>query len=147
MNARLQALVADSDRGSVSVFVAISMLGLLVLVGLVADGGAKLRATQRADAVAAEAARAGGQALDLPAAVTGQHDRVDRAVAVRAAEAYLATVGATGSVTVSGDRTHVEVTVTDTAPTAFLGLLGIEQLTVTGSASATLVDSTGEGAP
>lgn len=147
MNARLQTLFADSDRGSVSVFVAISMLGLLVLVGLVADGGAKLRATQRADAVAAEAARAGGQALDLPAAVAGQHDRVDRAVAVRAAEAYLAAAGATGSVTVSSDRTHVVVTVTDSAPTAFLGLLGIDQVTVTGSASAMLVDSTRGGAP
>ncbi|NTW38830.1 MAG: hypothetical protein HGA44_02910 [Cellulomonadaceae bacterium] len=137
----------DAEAGSVTVFVAISTLGLLLLIGLVADGGAKLRATQRADATAAEAARAGGQALDLAAAVAGTHDRVDRAVATSAAQAYLDTAGATGTVTVSDDRTRLLVTVQDTAPTAFLGLIGINQLTVTGTAQAALVDGTTGGGP
>lgn len=137
----------DAEAGSVTVFVAISTLGLLLLVGLVADGGAKLRATQRADATAAEAARAGGQALDLAAAVAGTHDRVDRAVATRAAQAYLDAVGATGTVTISEDRTRLLVIVQDTAPTAFLGLIGINQVTVTGSAQAVLVDGTTGGGP
>ena len=62
---RLRArLRTDPEKGSVTVFFAISVLGLLLLIGLVADGGAKLRATQQAAATAAEAARAGGQALD-----------------------------------------------------------------------------------
>ena len=128
-------------------FVAISVLGLLLLVGLVADGGAKLRATQRADATAAEAARAGGQALDLADAVAGTPDRVDRAVAIRAAQAYLDAAGAVGTVAVSDDRTRLLVTVQATAPTAFLGLIGINQVSATGSAQATLVDGITRGAP
>lgn len=130
---------ADPDRGSVTVFFAISMLGLLLLIGLVADGGAKLRATQQAAATAAEAARAGGEALDTVEAAGGNTGHVDRAYAVQAAQAYLAKAGATGTVTVSADRTRLTVTVTKTAPTAFLSLVGISDLTVTAQAQAVLV--------
>jgi len=130
----------DPEAGSVTVFFAVSMVGLLILIGLVTDGGAKLRATQRADAVAAEAARAGGQALDLPDAVSGTDNRVDRAAAIRAAQSYLRGAGETGTVTVSADRTHLVVTVTDSARTVFLGLIGINHLSITGSAQAELVD-------
>jgi len=137
----------DPDRGSVTVFFAISMLGLLVLIGLVADGGAKLRAVQAAHATAAEAARAGGQELSLPDAAAGTAYRVDPAAAVRAAEHYLAVAGATGTVAVSGDRTRLTVTVNDTAPTAFLSLIGINELSVNASASAVLVGAITGGAP
>lgn len=129
----------DRDRGSVTVFLAITMVGLLVLLGLVADGGAKLRATQRAEAVASEAARAGGQALDLPAATAGHPTRVDRTAAVAAARDYLAAAGATGTVAASNDRTRLTVTVTSTAPTVFLSLIGISILTSTATAHAVLV--------
>lgn len=137
----------DPEAGSVTVFFAVSMLGLLILIGLVTDGGARLRATQRADAFAAEAARAGGQALDLPDAVGGNDNRVDRAAAIRAARAYLRAAGETGTVIVSADRTHLVVTVTDSAPTVFLGLIGINHLSVTGSAQAELVDGITGGTP
>ena len=130
---------SDRQAGSVTVFVAITMVGLLVLCGLVADGGVKLRATQRADAVAAEVARAGGQALDLPAAVDGAQVRVDRLAAVNAATAYLTATRESGSVTVGADGTTLDVTVTTTSPTAFLALIGISTLTVTGHGRARLV--------
>jgi hypothetical protein len=72
LRARIRRAVStDPEAGSVTLFVAITVVGLLVLCGLVADGGVKLRATQRVDSVAAEAARAGGQALDVPSAVEG----------------------------------------------------------------------------
>jgi Flp pilus assembly protein TadG len=132
-------LRSDPERGSVTVFFAIIMLGLLLLIGLVADGGAKLRATQQAAATAAEAARAGGQALDTAAAAGGDTSRVDRALAIQAAQDYLTAAGATGTVTVSDDRTRLTVTVTRTASTAFLSLIGIESLTVTARADAVLV--------
>ena len=134
-----QAAGPDRQVGSVTVFVAITMAGLLVLCGLVADGGVKLRAIQRADAVAAEAARAGGQALDLPAAVDGTQVRVDRLAAVNAATAYLAATRQSGSVTVGVDGTTLDVTVTTPSPTVFLGLIGIPTLTVTGHGRARLV--------
>ena len=144
---RLRArLRTDPERGSVTVFFAISVLGLLLLIGLVADGGAKLRATQRAAATAAEAARAGGQALDTAAAAGGEISRVDRTLAVQAAQNYLTAAGATGTVAVSDDRTRLTVTVTRTAPTAFLSLIGITQLTVTARAEVVLVGAvTGGG--
>ena len=72
-----------------TVFLAITVVGLLVLIGLITDGGAKLRAAQRADQVAAEAARAAGQAIDQPALVSGGTARVDRVAAIAAASAYL----------------------------------------------------------
>jgi uroporphyrinogen-III synthase len=40
------------------------------VVGLVVDGGVKIRAVQRADTLAAEARRAGGQAIRVPLAIT-----------------------------------------------------------------------------
>lgn len=136
----------DPDRGSVTVFFAITAVGMLLLLGLVADGGAKLRATQHATTVAAEAARAGGQALDTAAATAGTTGHVDRTQALQAAQHYLTAAGATGTVAVSADRTRLTVTVTRTAPTAFLSLIGIDQLTVTGHAQAVLVGSiTGGG--
>ena len=139
-------LRTDPERGSVTVFFAISVLGLLLLIGLVADGGVKLRATQQAAATAAEAARAGGQALDTAAAAAGESGRVDRALAVQAAQDYLTAAGATGTVIVSDDRTRLTVIVTRTAPTAFLSLIGIDQLTVTADAQAVLVGAvTGGG--
>lgn len=139
--------VADPEAGSVTVFVAISVLGLLLLIGLVADGGAKLRATQRTDSVAAEAARAGGQALDVPGAIAGSGTRVDRALAVSAATTFLRQSGHTGTVTVSDDRALLVVTVTDTAPTAFLSLIGISTLTVTGHGEARLIEDITGGGP
>jgi hypothetical protein len=145
MRRRLQH--PDADAGSVTVFFAVSMLGLLLLIGLVADGGAKLRATQRADAVAAEAARAGGQALDLSQAVTGTDTQVDPAAAIRAAQDYLNATHVTGTVTVSADRAHLLVTVNQSAPTTFLGLIGIDSLPVTGHAQAQLVDGITGGTP
>jgi len=136
----------DHEAGSVTVFFAITVLGILILCGLVVDGGAKLRAVQHADRIATEAARAAGQAAD-PAALAGGEARVDRQAAVDAATAFLATAGATGTATVPADGTVVEVTVTTTAPTVFLGLIGIPAFTVTGHGRATLVHGVTGGGP
>ena len=79
---------AHRERGAISVFLAVLVPGLLLIIGLAVDGGAKVAATQRANAIADEAARAGGQALDVSAALAGQV-RVDPAAAVAAAQDYL----------------------------------------------------------
>ncbi len=136
----------DPEAGSVTVFVAITALGILILCGLVVDGGAKLRAVQQADRIATEAARAAGQALD-PAALAGGHAALDRQGAVDAATAFLAATQTTGTATIAPDGTTVEVTVTSTAPTAFLALIGIGAITVTGHGQATLVHGVTGGVP
>ena len=95
---------------------------------------------------ATEAARAGGQALDTAAAAGGTTGYVEPAAAIRAAQDYLTATGATGTVTISADRTRLTVTVTRTTPTVFLSLIGIDQLTVTAHAQAVLVGAiTGGG--
>ena len=132
----------DAERGAIGVFLAVLVPGLLLIIGLAVDGGAKVAATQRANAIADEAARAGGQALDVSAALAGQV-RVDPAAAVAAAEDYLARNEVSGAVTVvDGDTLRVTTRVTE--PTAFLGLIGISTLTVEGSGTADLITGTGQ---
>ncbi|MFF4248924.1 pilus assembly protein TadG-related protein [Streptomyces sp. NPDC001822] len=127
------------DDGGVVVFVAACVVALLGIVGLVLDGGGKLRATERADAVAFEAARAGGQAINPAAAVSGDAIRVDPQAAAAAAYAYLGQAGVSGEVTFSDNNSKVFVTVTDTYATKFLPVVGIGSMAVSGHGSATLL--------
>lgn len=126
-----------AERGALGVLLAVLVPGLLLIIGLAVDGGAKVAATQRANAIADEAARAGGQALDVSAALAGQV-QVDPAAAVAAAQDYLARNDVQGAVTVvDGDTLTVTTTITE--PTAFLGLIGIQTMTVEGSGTANLI--------
>jgi len=128
----------DAERGSASLFFVVALAAFLLLLGLVVDGGVKARALARADTLAAEAARAGAQAVDVPSVLAGRHPVVDPVRARATALAYLSGNGATGEVTVGDGGRKVTVDVTLTRPTAFLGLIGIHQLTVHGTATATL---------
>jgi hypothetical protein len=145
--AALQRAGADDERGSVTIFVAVAAVGLLALAGLVVDGGGKVRALQRADRVAAEAARAAGQAVDRSAVLAGSAVRVDRRTALVAAEASLRAAGADGSARITDDGRAVAVTVRGSEPTVLLGLIGITQFDVTGRAEAVLVDLEGGTQP
>ena len=127
-----------ADDGRISVFLAIALLGILAIIGLSADGAGRIRTAQRADHIAAEAARAGGQAIVLPEAVTGGQKVLDPDRATTAARQYLDAAGAVGSVRVEDGVTLV-VTVTEVYDTVMLGLIGIDQVTVTGQATAHLV--------
>lgn len=131
------------EHGAVTLFLAIAAVGLMAMAGLVVDGGAKVRAAQRADRLAAEAARAAGQAVDLTSALRGDSIRVDRRGAITAAAEYLRASGADGRVTVSGDGRAIVVTTRTTAPTVFLGLIGVPDLVVTGRAEVSLVHTEG----
>src|SRR5947208_12458477 len=101
-----------SDDGSVTLFVVVLTVALLAAVSLVVDGGGKVRALQRADEAAREAARAGSQMLDVPAAVRGDGVSIDPGAAARAARAYLDAAGVDGSVTVEGNAVQVSTRVT-----------------------------------
>lgn len=122
------------DEGSITLFVIVLTLGLLAAVGLVVDGGGKIRALERADETAVEAARAGSQMLDVPAAVRGDRVAVDPALAARAARAYLRAARVTGTVTV--ERGAVVVSTSVTYHPVFLSVVGVGPLTVTATASA-----------
>jgi uncharacterized protein YbjT (DUF2867 family) len=126
-----------TDQGSVSVFFVVAAIGMLVTVGLVVDGGGKIRALQRADAAAAEAARQGGQAIVAAPAVQGQGVEVDANEARAAAQAYLTNAGVAGTVTIA-NGTRLEVSTTTTYTPVFLGLVGVGPITTAGHASVRL---------
>lgn len=125
------------DEGSVSVFFVVVAIAMLVLVGLVVDGGGKIRALQKADAAAAEAARQGGQAIVAAPAVQGEGVQVDAAQARAAAQAYLDQAGVEGTVTIA-DGTRLEVTTSTSYSPIFLGLVGVGPIHVEGHASVRL---------
>ncbi|MFJ8509699.1 TadE/TadG family type IV pilus assembly protein [Streptomyces avermitilis] len=127
------------DRGGVTVFVAVCVLALIGIIGVAVDGGSKMRATERADYIAGEAARAGGQAIDPAKAISGKAIVVDPQDAQAAAQAYLRSAGATGTVSVSGDGKTLNVNVTGSYDTKFLSVVGIGSLSVTGQGKATLL--------
>jgi len=127
------------DRGGVTVFVAVCVVALIGIIGISIDGGSKMRATERADYIAGEAARAGGQAIDPAQAITGTAIVVDPQDAQAAAQAYLRSAGASGTVRVSRDGKTLSVTVTDSYATKFLPVVGIGSLAVTGHGEATLL--------
>ena len=135
----------DDDRGAIALFVVVFTVALLAAVGLVVDGGGKIRALQRADEAAREAARAGSQMIDVPAAVRGDKARIDPAAAARAARAYLDAAGVEGTVAVRGNAVQVSTSIT--YQPVFLGVAGVGPLTVTGSASARPVTSDDEEVP
>jgi Flp pilus assembly protein TadG len=122
------------DAGSITLFVVVVTTALLVAIGLVVDGGGKIRALERADEAAREAARAGSQMLDVPAAVRGQSVTLDTPSATRAARAYLDAAGVDGTVTVSGGVVAVSTRVTYRP--VLLAVAGVGPMTVTGAASA-----------
>ncbi len=129
---------AAGERGSLTLMLAVLSVALIALAGVVIDGGAKLSEAEDASAVAEEAARAGAGMVDPSQAYASGEFAVDRAEAIAAARAYLAAAGYRGTVrTVGGDS--IEVTVEITRPTRVLSLIGIDSMTATESATASLV--------
>ncbi len=126
------------DRGSVTVYALGMMLALFVVAGVAVDGTRAAQASAHANAIAAQAARSGGQAIDPAAAVQGQ-DVVDPAAAVAAAQSYLSAAGVSGQVQIVGNQVLVDVTIS--TETTFLQLLGISTFTLDGHATADLARS------
>jgi len=133
---RLRQVRAAGERGSVSLLLVVAVLALFTAVGLVVDGGQKLRATQRADDAAAEAARAAVQSVQPGGTVRGEIPRLTATAAVSAARSYLTAAGVDGAVSVTGGRVQVQTSITFTP--AFLSSIGLGPQTVTGHADARL---------
>ncbi|RAG80822.1 hypothetical protein DN069_36050 [Streptacidiphilus pinicola] len=121
-----------------SIFVVGCVIAFFALAGLAFDGGGKLHEGEHADAVAREAARAACEQVDPTGVLSGVY-RLDTDWARQAGAAYVS--GAKmGGYTLSFPRPDVcRVTVTASYPTQLLGLIGISQLTVSGSGEAEFV--------
>ena len=136
----------DPDRGSVTAYLLVMTVALVVLAGLVLDGGAALAAHGRAADTAQQAARAGADALDETTlrAVTPAGLTPTPAAARAAAAAVLAAADVTGEVTVNGST--VTVTAHASKPTAILAIVGIDQVRGTATATAIPLHGTTTGA-
>lgn len=134
----------DPERGSISLWVVLASFCMILIVGIAADLSGQAAAEHQARVVAAQAARAAGQAVQLDALAHGGEVRPDPARAVAAGDAYLAQAGLSGTVSVTG--TVVTVTVSGSYECGFLSVIGIQTLPVTGTASADAVRAY-EGAP
>lgn len=136
--ARQRDSAAERERGSLTLMLAVLMVALLALAGLVIDGSRKLNQAENAYAIAQEAARAGAGMVDTSTAYRSGNFRVDQAQAIAAARGYLASAGYRGTVSADGAN-RIRVTVTVTWHTAVLSLIGIQTMSTTGSAVASLV--------
>ncbi len=131
---KLATRMGDREQGSVAVWMISTALAMILMVGLAVDASGQVLAKQRAQNVAAEAARAGGQQLQGATAVRGQGAIVDPGAAIVAANTYIAGApGFTGTATVA-DGTRVVTDTSTTYTTKFLSIIGITNLTVTGHA-------------
>ena len=138
---RLRRLLR-SDDGALSLFAVMIVPALLLMIGLVVDGGRRFADGQQAQAYADELARAAAQGVDPASYLQGQivlngdlvqSDAAHYLNAIRAAGA----TGVQGSVQLTGADT-VTATVVVTVPTQFLGSLGVLSPTVTGQATVVL---------
>ena len=131
---------SSSERGAISIFVAVLGIAFLMVAGLAVDGGRKLGALSEARDIADNAARAGAQYVDEDAYRATGIAYIDPDAATQAAAEYLAAVGHTGTITVTEDT--VTVTVQLHVRTRFLP----GPWTVSATESATAVFGV-EGAP
>ncbi len=127
------------ERGTaVTAFGVTMVAALIMMAGLVIDGGQKVTATSRAATAAAGASRAAGNA----AATQQLAGRNPAGPAVLAARAYLAgQPGVRGSVSVADGIVSISTEATE--PTIFLSAIGLSSVTGRGASEASVV-GTGE---
>ena len=128
-------MTGRDDRGQVTIFVVVMTVALLVMAGLVLDGGRLFTARRDAQNVAAGAARAGAQGVseDSLRDPSGS-PTLDPTAAFDRAQAFLTAAGANGTVQV--DATTVTVTVTRDVSPLILGIVGIGDRHITATETA-----------
>lgn len=125
------------DSGQITPFAIVMIITMVAVGGLVLDAGLALSQKVRALDLAQAAARAGAQKLNLYEYRTSGVAELDPPSATAAARSWLASAGVDG--TASATTTTVTVTVRRTSRTQLLQLVGVRQLAVSATASATAV--------
>jgi Flp pilus assembly protein TadG len=150
MRSKDQIIGADPESGAATVFVVAFAVFLLVLAGLVVDGGLAINARQRVSDDVEQAARAGSLHLNVerlrsPAGVV----EIDPPAAETAARNFLSTRNYPASgVAVSATTQQVSVSAQIEQPTALLSLIFIDHFTVKAQGQARpAVGITGEDTP
>lgn len=126
---------------SLSVLVLLWIGAIIMVAGLVVDGGQQVTAARRAESAAGGAARAAADA----GGTYRLAGRNDPGAAVAAARAFLAgTDGVVGRASIEAGVVRVETE--SSAPTIFLSVLGISQVRAEAAAEADLIEGTAGGA-
>lgn len=102
---------AAAEQGSVSAFVAVVAVALVMVAGMAYDGGNIVAAQATARDLASSAARAGAQEVDLDRLRATGEPVLDPERAAAASSAFLAEEGFTGTVRVDGPAITVTVSV------------------------------------
>jgi hypothetical protein len=153
----VRVLRGGRDRGTISIFVAISATFMLVFLGIVVDAGGRLRTKELADALAQEAARVGGQQIDQDSLLSGKGYLINQKDACDAATFYLRSdprlAGDPDLQVVCPDpkqppSSSVTISITMHYRTALLSLFNVSTLSVSGTGTAKLAtDPTKPGGP
>ena len=128
------------EGGSVSAFVAVVAVGLVMVAGMAYDGGQIVAAQATARDLAGSAARAGAQEVDLDRLRSTGDATLDPDRATAAAQAFLAQAGFTGTMRVSGPS--ITVTVSVRQP---MRILPVPDRTVTATDTATALNEKATG--
>ena len=126
------------ERGGATVVVVFLAVALLAGAGLVIDGGYALAGRRQAMTQAEQSARVASDKLSEGGLRSGA-TRVDDGQARAAAQAYLSSVGARGTMVIAGGR--VTVTVRDDYRPAILSMVGVGSIDVAATATAVSIDS------
>lgn len=134
----MRRLRADSERGAMSALVVVLFVFLMILAGLVVDGGNAINARQRAIDDAEQAARVAANQIDMAQLRADGQVTIVWPDADTAARAYLDQRGyEPGNVqVVPAAGGGVTVTVESTVSTQLLSLAFIPSFTVAGRATA-----------
>lgn len=128
------------DRGTVSIFTVIFALFVILLAGLLVDGGLAIHARERAADIAEQAARAAADDIDMTHLRTTGHPRIaDGATACAKARRLVAKYPEAGGTecVVSADRQFAIVQVTIQVKLQLLSIMpGFHTFTITSKASA-----------
>jgi hypothetical protein len=132
----------DQRGHAVSVLALVVVPAIMMIAGLVIDGGQRAQAASRAESVAAGAARAAGNAGITAGFGNGSTNQLGLGPARQAAENYIHAAAdgkpkVTGRVSTHGRRVTVHTQAR--ARTIFLSLIGIDTVRARGSAEAEVV--------
>lgn len=130
-----------SERGAVAIFAVVVVFALFLAIGLVVDGGSRIQAMQRADELAAQAARTGAQSVHI--GDDGTHPTIDVGPACRAASTYLVQAEAEPGECTPVNDTTLRVSASVSYENVFLSLIGAPSSSVTGTAEARLARGVG----
>jgi Flp pilus assembly protein TadG len=129
--------VSHRQTGQILPLFAILVMMLLVVTGLVLDGGQALVARREAQGVADAAARLGAEQLDEASVRAGDvPPLLDPSAAYSAAASYVAIQQPGMLATIATNTQHVDVHISVTVPLTFMRLAGMSSATIEANGTA-----------